>query len=138
MVSPSSAKTSAEKNAVRVRNSIARSLRATSQLARNSPGRTTASPSSAIGGMSEDSDIGRDQLAVCRDVRRTIHLGAFLEAHEAAASHDGGMRGEGKPLGQVVRDEQERGTMCAALAERFGQRRAPDFVQAGVRLVAEQ
>src|SRR3954462_4669493 len=105
MVSPSRAKTMAEKNAVRVRNSIARSLRATSQDARSRPGSTT-------------SGIGGDQLAIGARVRGGIERGARLVPHETAAPHDGRVRGEREPFTQVVGDEQQRRAAVAPLGQR--------------------
>src|SRR5674476_228617 len=91
MTMPSSAKTSAEKNAVRVRNSIARSLRAMSSAAE-----------SVLGAM-------RHVLAIDREILGRIDRGAALHTNELAGAHDRRVRREREPLGDLVRDEHHRG-----------------------------
>src|ERR671933_2592332 len=90
MTIASSAKTTAEKNAVRVRNSIARSLRAMS------------SATSIVLG------IAHYQLAVRVDVRSRLDRRSLLAAHEPPALHDGRVGRERESLLQVVGHEHQR------------------------------
>src|SRR5919201_1538509 len=90
MTIASSAKTTAEKNAVRVRNSIARSLRAM----RSAAARVLR--------------IARHQLAVRRGILPHFERRTLLVAHEPPTVHDRRVRGEGESLLQVVRHQQQR------------------------------
>src|SRR6185437_4329916 len=84
---PRSANTSAEKNAVRVRNSIARSLRAMRSAA-----------GSVLGAM-------RHVLAIDREIGGRVDRVAGFHAHERARAHDGRVRREREPLRDLMRDE---------------------------------
>src|SRR5947209_5842963 len=103
---PSSANTAAEKNAVRVRNSIARSLRAMRSAAESVFG-------AAITRWSRDGHV----LAVDGEVRRRIDRFASLEPHEGTGAHDRGVRREREPLGDLVRHEHHRGAGRAECGE---------------------
>src|SRR3712207_741758 len=96
IATPSSANTTPARNAVRVRYSIARSLRATSHAAAIVPGGIPVRCSVMDGG----------ELAVLRLIRPRIEQLARLVAHEPAAAHDRRLRRQGQPLGEVVGDEQ--------------------------------
>src|SRR3954453_17929357 len=99
MTMPSSANTAAEKNAVRVRNSIARSLRAMRSAAE-----------SVLGAM-------RHVLAIDREIHRRVDGVAGLNAHESARAHDRRWWGGPEPLSDLVRHEHHRGARGAKCGE---------------------
>ena len=61
-----------------------------------------------------------------------------LMADDASPLHDGGVRGEGEPFVQMVRDHDDGGTSLAPLAEEGGERGGPLLVEPRVRLVGEE
>src|SRR5580765_5939196 len=89
MTSPRSANTTAEKNALRVRNSIVRSLRAISQAAKS------VSPTGSHG------------LAICGGVGCGVDTVARLVAHEFSPLHHRRMRRQRKSLGEIVRNDDD-------------------------------
>src|SRR5438105_3534792 len=93
---PSSVNTTTDRNALRVRSSIARSLRATIHDAARKPG---ALPCTT------------HELPVLGDIALRVERGrvaALLEAHETARRHDRRVRREREPFDDVVCDDHER------------------------------
>src|ERR1051325_3610908 len=101
MTSPSSANTTADRKAVRVRNSIARSLRAISQAAEST---------SATG----------ERLAVKRAVGGGVDAVAAVVANEPPAAHHGCGRRQRQSLSQVMRHDDDRCTCRKQLAKERG------------------
>src|SRR6476661_7249064 len=91
MTMPRSANTAAETKAVRVRNSIARSLRAMRSAAE-----------SVLGAM-------HHVLAIHGEIGGRVDRLTGLQAHERARAHDRGMRRERESVRDLVRDEHHRG-----------------------------
>src|SRR5664279_4943343 len=116
---PRSANTAAEKKAVRVRNSIARSLRAMRNAAE-----------SVLGAM-------RHVLTIDGEIRSWIDRLTLLEANERAVAHDRRVRRECEPLGDRVRDEHESGARRAQHREMSAALGAAGVVEPGERLVEE-
>src|SRR5258706_11816442 len=85
MTSPRREKTTAEKNAERVRNSIERSLRAMSHA------------------LNRMSATCRQRFAVRGRVGTGIEPVRGIVSHELAVLHHGSVRGERKSLGEIVR-----------------------------------
>src|SRR6266852_6891975 len=117
MTSPSSAKTTAEKNAERVRNSIERSLRAMSHAPKRMS--ATCHQRVAVGGC-----IG----AGIDSVRRIV-------SHELPALHHGRVRGERESFSEVVRHDDYRSAGRAQLLEEDSKGARATFVEAAVRFV---
>src|SRR5258706_15535503 len=99
MTRPRSEKTTAEKNAERVRNSIERSLRAISHALNRMS--ATCHQRFPVGGC-----IG----AGIEPVRGIV-------THELSALHHGRVRGERESLGEIVRHDDYRGAGRAQLLE---------------------
>src|SRR5450432_2688010 len=116
---PRSANTTAEKKAVRVRNSIARSLRAMRSAA-----------ASVLGAM-------RHVLAIDGEIRRWVDGVALVEADERAVVHDGRVRRERESVGDLMRDEHHRRAGGSQGGEMRTQRRAAGVVEAGERFVEQ-
>src|SRR4051794_31402690 len=104
MTRPSSAKTTADRKALRVRNSIMRSFRAMSQACE----RVSA--------------IRRDRVAVRIRVRTEIDAAAAVKADEPATRHHRSVRRESEPLRKVVGDDDDRGACRAQLLKELRER----------------
>src|SRR6266853_3590511 len=119
MTRPSSANTTAEKNAERVRNSIERSLRAMSHAPKRMS--ATCHQRRAVGGC----------IGAGIDSMRGI------VSHELAVLHHGGVRGERESLGEIVRHDDYRGAGRAKLLEKDGEGTRATFVESAVWLVGQ-
>src|SRR6267142_5429650 len=119
MTRPRSEKTTAEKNAERVRNSIERSLRAIS----HAPKRMSATC--------------HQRLAVDGRIGAGIEPVRGIVSHELAVLHHCGVRGERQSLGEIVRYDDYRGAGRAQLLEEDGEGTRATFVEAAVRLVGQ-
>src|SRR5450755_1540102 len=119
MTSPSSANTTAEKNAERVRNSIERSLRAMSHAAERM------------------SAIRRQRLAVCGCIGAGVDAVGGIVAQELPALHHRRVRREREAFGEIVRHHNDRGPGRAQLTEKRRESAGAAFVEAAVRLVGQ-
>src|SRR6266446_10652975 len=119
MTRPSSANTTAEKNAERVRNSIERSLRAMSHA------------------LNRMSATCHQRLAVGGCIGAGIEPVRGIVSHELAVLHHGRVRGERKSLGEIVRHDDYCGAGRAQLLEEDGEGTRATFVEAAVRLVGQ-
>src|SRR6266566_1171226 len=99
MTRPRSEKTTAEKNAERVRNSIERSLRAMSQA----PKRMSATC--------------HQRVAVRGCIGAGIEPVRGIVSHELAVLHYGRVRGQQESLSEIVRHDDYRGAGRAQLSE---------------------
>src|SRR5712691_10274037 len=119
MTRPSSANTTAEKNAERVRSSIERSLRAMSQA----PKRMSAT--------------WHQRIAVGGCIGAGIDSVRGIVSHELAVLHHGGVRGERESLSEIVRNDDYRGAGRAQLLEEDGEGTRATFVESAVWLVGQ-
>src|SRR5687768_278001 len=104
MTSPRSANTSAEKNALRVRDSIAKSLRAMSQAA------TSVSATRSHG------------LAICGCVGRGIEAVAGIVSHKLSPLHHCHVSRQRESLRKIVGDDDDCRPRRAQLSEQRGER----------------
>src|SRR6266542_2106911 len=116
---PSSAKTTTERNALRVRNSIVRSFFATS----------SASPTTLF--------TGGDQVAIFVGIFRGDDRRSFSHSDEASLVHDRRVRSERESLLDVVRHKNQRGSRLPQLAKKTREGASTRDVEAGKWLVRE-
>src|SRR6266542_2100932 len=107
------------RNALRVRNSIMRSLTLIAHASR------------------KRSVNWADQLAVFIAKRNVFHILAPRRPYKAAPVHHRYSRGERHSFLDVVGDDHERRTCAAKLGEQSGQRTASRSIEPGERLVGE-
>src|SRR5665647_1304062 len=119
MTIPSSANTTAEKNALRVRNSIARSFRAISQASRNT------------------SAILRHQLPVAIPECLPVQSGRFVGHDNPAAIHDRRVSRKREPFVHVVRHENDCGAAPPEIVDQIGKCSRTEQVETRERLVGE-
>src|SRR5206468_11484292 len=105
----------AEKKALRVRNSMARSFRAISQA-----------PYSV--------SANCQRLPVGRRVRAGVDAFGSVVAHEPSALHYGSVSGERQTLGEIVGDDDDRGAGRPQLTEESGESACTAVVESAVRL----
>src|SRR3954463_15884136 len=103
MTSPSNANTTADRNALRVRNSMARSFRAMSHAS------------------DRISATSRDRLSIDSWVLCEVDVRPIIEANEASTVHNRRARGEGKTFSEIVGDDDDRSTRGPQLLQQLGE-----------------
>src|SRR6185437_8089536 len=146
------AKTSAERNAVRVRNSIARSLRATRSAAAKVPGGRRAADASSVAGMliRDRSYRGahrrrrpwrgtpvEQERPVEAEVVARVDAGRVVPPDDPAGDHHRSLRCDREALVDVMRHQHERRPGGAQTMQHLRERGAADRVEARVRLVEQ-
>src|SRR5688572_8131293 len=116
---PSSANTTADRNALRVRNSIAMSFRAMSHASRRI------------------SDIRSDQIVVIPGEARGFYLVAGLDPNQAAAIHYRCASRQTQALFDVVCDEDERRAAITQRNQKSRKRFRASGVEPGERLIGK-